>query len=513
MSEASTCSPSLLRYSPAVILFIAAVADASRFADPDLWGHILYGNQVIARHGLVFTNPYSYSAPGCPWRTHEWMSELALAWVYGHFGVIGLKLMKFVCALAITVCLALSVAETGATPALQLATLLISALTIGPSMQFRPQLFDFIFLSAVLALLARDIYRKRAPLWVVVPIMALWSNLHGGFFVGLAVLAIYSAMRGVVDLARSEGLGHSLKLSGLLLVSAAATLANPLGIETWSAVVDQVTNPITRHIIGDWLPLLFVMRESWRSGQAGNLEFAIVLAAMGVTIVSFFASPRLKDLPLFAIAMAMIAAAFASIRNVALAGIAIAGPLARHGSLLLASRASARVVPTPQRARPLQQGVVVLVTLALMIETGLFSRNLSDRGYPAGAVAFIRTHDLHGRILNKAEWGGFLEWHLYPQCLVYIDSRYDLVYPEEVILDYAYFYKNTNRAADVLRKYPPDYVLIAPDEHDYEYMSHQPGWVMMYSDNEAALFERAGSTAALPAPKPAFAQAPDHYFP
>jgi hypothetical protein len=41
---------SLLSYAPALILFLAVVADAMQFADADLWGHIHYG-QIMLRTG------------------------------------------------------------------------------------------------------------------------------------------------------------------------------------------------------------------------------------------------------------------------------------------------------------------------------------------------------------------------------------------------------------------------------------------------------------------------------
>ena len=34
-------------------------------------------------------------------------------------------------------------------------------------------------------MLARDNYRRPARLWLIVPMMALWGNLHGGFIIGI----------------------------------------------------------------------------------------------------------------------------------------------------------------------------------------------------------------------------------------------------------------------------------------------------------------------------------------
>jgi hypothetical protein len=66
MVAASPARVSLLRYSPALILFAIVIADARQLSDPDLWGHVLWGRELLAHGSLPRVNPYSYSAPGCP---------------------------------------------------------------------------------------------------------------------------------------------------------------------------------------------------------------------------------------------------------------------------------------------------------------------------------------------------------------------------------------------------------------------------------------------------------------
>ena len=90
----------LLRYSPAIMLVIIAVADTGRFADPDLWGHIVFGRGVLTSGHLTRLDPYSYSAAGRVWNDHEWLAEVVLAFFYDTTGVVGLKMMKFLCTAA-----------------------------------------------------------------------------------------------------------------------------------------------------------------------------------------------------------------------------------------------------------------------------------------------------------------------------------------------------------------------------------------------------------------------------
>jgi len=80
---------SLARYSPAFLVFIIAIADAGRWADPDLWGHLAFGRLILARGHLPSVDVYSYSAGSLPgtitsgspnsrwrtWRCATWRSR------------------------------------------------------------------------------------------------------------------------------------------------------------------------------------------------------------------------------------------------------------------------------------------------------------------------------------------------------------------------------------------------------------------------------------------------------
>jgi hypothetical protein len=94
-------SNSLFHYSLALVFIAIAIADSQRWADPDLWGLLRFGQAVLAQGHLMLGDPYSYSAPGHPWLNHEWLSEVLMAAAYNGFGIIGLKLWKFACSTAI----------------------------------------------------------------------------------------------------------------------------------------------------------------------------------------------------------------------------------------------------------------------------------------------------------------------------------------------------------------------------------------------------------------------------
>jgi len=507
---------SLLRYSPAIMMVIIAVADAGRFADPDLWGHIAFGRGVLSGWRLTRFDPYSYSAAGHVWNDHEWLTEVVLAACYDTMGVVGLKLMKFLCTAAMVLLMAMGQAETGAPEIIQFAILITSAVALMPQMQFRPQLFTFIFLAATLWMLARDNYGRPARLWLTVPMMALWVNFHGGFFIGLVALVIYTIVATLRDLAGRRGWRHGFGLALVTLAAAAATLATPYGIDNWRAVIHTLSNSMTRELVQEWEPLLFMMRASISLTPSSWLFYAVVLGLMAALGVALALAPRGGDLPLAAIAVLMIAGAFVSVRNMALAVIALCGPLTRHATLVAARwRPNQTAASAPSlRQHTVNQIVMTVIAVALVIDTGLFSPRLADGiRYPAGAVAFMETHNLSGNLLCDFNWGEYLIFHVAPRSKVFIDSRYDLVYPSKVIRDYVQFYFGLAGANRVIDSYPHDLVLIPPNSSAWRVMLARRDWRLIYRDPDAGLFARADSAAARIRATPEIGKAPSGNFP
>ena len=484
---------SLPRYSPAFFVFIIVIADAGRWADPDLWGHLAFGRLILASSHLPPVDVFSYSASGLPWHDHEWLSEVVLALCWSRFGVVGLKLMKFAATAATMTLLAMGTAETGAPMALQMVVLTTGAAAIAPMLQFRPQLFDFVALSALLLLLARDSYRGATRLWPAFPIFVLWANLHGGFFVGLAAFAVYTGVAAIEDLAAGEGLGRAAHVGAVAAGCTLATLVNPYGIGDWRTVMHTLGNPLTRAAVSEWQPLLFKIAEEWHKSPKTAINFALVIVPYAALAVCFTLRPRGRDLGLIAIAALMGAGAYLAVRNMALAVIASATPLCRHAALALAhTRFGDAVAPPAPRTRS-REALIGGLALAIAIATGLFSPDLRD-GYPQprGAVDFMRAHGLHGNVLDDFGWGEYLIFTLAPESKVFIDSRYDMVYPQSVIADYLDFFLVRPRAVAVLSGYPHDFVLLRVASPGYSFMMAQPGWRLVYRDKLAALFGRAG---------------------
>ena len=519
VSSSSSAPPqSLLRYSPAMTAILIVVACGTSVADIDLWGHLRFGLDTLARGSLIARDPYAYSIRGLPWIRHEWLSEIILAWMYAKLGVVGLKLVRFVCAAAMVIFLAGAVAETGARIQIQLAVLIAAAIALSPEMEFRPQLFTYAMLAAVMWLLAREIFHPPAPLWIAIPMLALWSNLHGGFVTGLAALGIFTALAGVADLRAGRGFRRGIRLSAVTTLAAAATLVTPYGIGTWIAVLRTLSHPPMINEIVEWAPLPAAMIAIWHMPGLALLFDVVVVVLFASFAIAIGAAPRGEDFPLVAIATVMIVAAISALRNVPLGIIGCAAPLTRHLGLALGAISETEPSAADARARvrssPLTEAVLATLALLLAFKIGVFSRQMDmEFTFPTGAVAFLRQHQLSGNILCKFSWDDYVLYHCSPDSHVFLDTRYEMIYPDRIALEYEDFYHDRPDAARILASYPHDYVMLDPAAPANALMASSKGWKLIYRDNQALLYARATSPAAASPEVPVLAVAPPSRFP
>ena len=440
-----------------------------------------------------------------------------LAFVYDTFGAVGLKLAKFASVTAIMVLIALGEAESGASLEIQAIVLVAAAMAFLPQMQFRPGLATYVGFAAVMAMLARETYGRRARLWLAVPMLALWANLHGGFFVGLAALGLYTAVRGVQDLAEGRGTRNSVRLAALTAAAALATLLNPYGLNDWLMIVPYLRNPFTLRYISEFRPLLAVIAD-FHHAHRPLFTFGSAVAIMAGLFVTFALTPRVDDLALFAIAALMTATAFYAVRNTGLAVIACCIPLCRHAALLLDNLHLERPAAAAERSARIWRALhalLAIVAVGIALRSGLLAKTLpAVEVKPVGALAFMQDHGLHGSVLCEYGWAGYLIWHDAPRSRVFIESLFEAYYPHAVQDDYAALNFAEPGGARVLDAYPNDFVLMPTGSAAYSLMMAQAGWRLIYRDPVAALFARAGSPATRLAGVPDLARtAPPSVFP
>ena len=511
-------SYSLLSASRWTVVLSIALATADNFADPDLWMHILTGQAILRTGHIPRFDTYSYSAAGMPWHNHEWLAQVALAVSYARLGIFGLKLLKLLCASVTILALAIGISATRAAGRIQRMTLILIAVALATQMQFRPQLFTFMMLSVVMALVAIEVYRGAAILWPLIPMFALWANLHGGYTIGLGAMIIAVAVFFVQGLGDAGRKTSARRLGLVTLGCAGATILNPFAVGLWTGVAHSVSDPLIRQIVNDWVPLPSTLLFMWRESKPELLQYVAPLLLFAAFIAAVATAPDLGDAALIAVAATFIGGAFYATRNVALAVIALAIPLARHAALALEPTTAIKVVyvdpPPPTLANEPAPALLAISALLIALVGGTFSNRLKTwKPVPAGAVAFMERNGLHGNILNQFEWGEYLIWHVGNDSRVFIDGRSELVYPDKLIRQYAIFFYGLEGADSVLDAFPHDFVLIGPHTRAYDVVGKDGRWHLLYRDATAALFARTALPVEAPVGALTSGKVADSYFP
>jgi len=187
--------------------FMAASAAyfwATNLADEDLWNHLNFGEQKLRTFTVPTIEASSYSAPGHPWFNHEWGAEVIFALCYRWGGTAALFALKIGAGVAIVAAMLAAARtlvretdEAEAHPTLVAGVLLVSLSALARGASFRPQLFTMTGLAVEWWLLVRAdarLFREGAvgrELVLVPLVVCAWTNLHGGFAVGVLVIIIY----------------------------------------------------------------------------------------------------------------------------------------------------------------------------------------------------------------------------------------------------------------------------------------------------------------------------------
>ena len=295
------------------------------------------GRSIASRGGIPDGVPYA-SAPTAGWPNVPALGELVFA-LLGTVGSRGVQIAQVAAVGGTLALLARDARRAGARErALAISLLLVLPACFGPIVAIRAQLFSLPLFAACVLLLRSEAREPTRRIWLLVPLLALWGNLHGAVLTGALVAGAYL----VFERGRHRP-GESLAVA---VASALAVCANPALWETPRYVLGVLDNQAAQQAIGLWAPLNL---HAW-------LDIAFILAAVALLAGALRSRPRLWEI-------------------VALAGLALLTLHAARGGMWLALFAvplaavgyggSTRSGRVPRLARPIACALLVAVLLGL----------------------------------------------------------------------------------------------------------------------------------------------------
>jgi hypothetical protein len=205
------------------------------------------GRTILAQGSIPTGVPYA-AAPSVDWVNVPVLGELVFHALQAVGGDRGLLLAQLVAATAALTLLALGMRALGAPDAASAMVLLLVFFAVVPSFIIvRAQLFSLVLFCAALLLLRAEARRPSRRVWLLVPLIALWSNLHGAVLVGLAIAAAYL----VLERARRE----PVVAACVLAASCAALFVTPALAASGNYYLGVLRSEAARRGEGLWAPL------------------------------------------------------------------------------------------------------------------------------------------------------------------------------------------------------------------------------------------------------------------
>jgi hypothetical protein len=466
----------------AVVLAAALAAVSLTDADPDLWGHVLFGRATL-EHGLERVDPYSFTAQGRRWVNHEWAAEVLMAATWELTGDRGLLIGKISVGV-VTVMLLAAAARLRSRSALIEATVVpVAAWAMSPGYLHRPQVLSFLLFAVVLWILhAHDTGRRRA-VWALPLVMAVWPNLHGGFLMGGAAVAVAVTVRSVVAVARPAERRGLVGLWIAAALAAVATLCTPYGWQLHRFLFGSLSVP---RPIGEWAPLdLF---------DGSFPAVTLLVVACAVVAAARWRGVRWWEAILIAL---LLVATLRHQRHAPFFAMAATPFLVTGFVEMLRSNLLGRLArPASGRLRGLVATALCVVALAW---AGTAVARVAVTGgrigvdpveFPVDAVRFVHRAELTGRLVLPFEWGEYAIWHLWPACRVSVDGRFRTVYPEEILEAHYAAHVDTARWPALAEDLDGD-LLLAPRDTAVE-RAVGSGWTVVYADRTALVAARRG---------------------
>ncbi len=469
-----------------IILFVLLFAMAARIpTDTDTWWHIRSGEYTL-RQGMIYADPFSFSASGRPWINHSWGAQVLMAFVWRLAGNAGLTLLTAGLA---TAGMWLLFRISAGSVYLRAFALVLGAAAAAVFWSPRPQMFSFALSALVLFILYLYKRRKIDRLWWLPVIMGVWGNLHAGYSIGFILIGGVIAgevlgnlfARGGEDVISWRGVRRLLLVA---LVSVAALLINPYGLQILTVPFQTVGIGALQNYIQEWLSPDFHRRETW--------PFILLLIALFGAVG---ASRKRLDWSDFVLVSGTLFMALLAGRNIALFAVVATPALTVYLNSALEARGW--VIRPARFASPMQARLnaaliaLVLVGAAAKLWLAVDPRAVADAQadvFPVAAVDYLNRERPDGPMFNSYNWGGYLMFAA-PDYPVFVDGRTDL-YGDAILDDFLKTATAGDGWRDKLASYGIRLVVVEANSGLAGALVSEPGWTLAYSDELAVVYTR-----------------------
>jgi hypothetical protein len=437
----------------------------------DSWLNLVAGREVV-EHGLPSHDTLTVYGAGRVWTDQQWLAQVLMYGAHGLGGYALLSILTCASVVGAFTIAAVAARTLGAGPR-AIWVLFLPVLVAAPwAWSIRAQMLTLPLYTGLLWLLATEARRPTGRIWLALPMLVLWGNLHGSAALGALLVLVLV----VYELGRSRGRSWRRSVP-LGLLAPLMLLVTPYGPGATVRYYHLLlVDPPFKGQVTEW---------RWPAPATNTIAF-YVLICLTIPIVAW-GRKRLTIYD-FAVLAVTLAGAFTAIRGV---------PWFAMACMLLVPVAIGRSLEARHRGEPrrgLNLGIGIALGSAILVAAGsLFLR--SDSWFmeywpnaPADAVASVlRPGD---RVFAPDRFSDWLLWRI-PELRgrTAYDVRFEL-YDREFFNRLARYNGETG---STWKSFADGYRIVLVDEtvrsHTKDFLA-EPGARVVYRGKELTVVER-----------------------
>lgn len=405
--------------------------------DSDFWWHISNGRYIVASGSLPQKDPFCFTSaleenknPFPEWENfilkQYWLSQIIFYFIYDYSGIAGIIIARSLLLILLLILVFWRLQRWSVSfPVAFLFTFAVFIASLKATGE-RPVLFTILFTALIYFLLEDFREKKKKRILLLVPLMLLWCNLHGGFIIGIAVIIAFMFGEGINFFLKKSAYSRKdiLLFSSTAILAIGASFINPTG---WDAVFISINIPFKYKIIHENIQEYFSPFVFYKS-KYHSLPYEYILMVSIFPLIFFLRSKKIDFshlIVLFIFLISSISARRFMIYYVIIGAMILGKELDIVTNSFLKKRLS---------TVGYQKIMAALTCLAFLSSVAFFSGNTyshegfqfevaSNYSVPVGAVDFIEKNNLSGNMLNDYGYGGYISWRLYPHKKTFIDTR------------------------------------------------------------------------------------------
>ena len=292
---------------------------ANFLRDPDVYWHVATGLKIGRTGSLPHVDELSHTFGGHPWIAKEWLGQLLLSGAYAIAGWRGVALLTVsVAALTFGLLFLVLARQMRITVAVGVAAM-AWAFSEG-HFNARPLIFADPLIIIWVAGLIEAVENGRAPNLLLLPVIALWANLHASFTFGLAT-AGWFAIEAVFRSLPSTRAKTIRQWALFLPVALACACLTPYGYRPILMTFNVFAGNDALHYVQEWRPAEL---------DGFNLNNLTLFALLGLALSTGTKLPFWRLAPLIALIFLMLAhIRFAALFAI-VAPLVLAAPLVKQ---------------------------------------------------------------------------------------------------------------------------------------------------------------------------------------